>query len=152
MERMRYKTDKLAGSLCLLALVFDVLHFIGFYSSPTIKPDFRMGIDVIINIIFMLIAFWASEQAKVYDRTWSFIMMTLAAVQTVRVFWLPMHYYSFGRAAGAVVNPEAVQFSGGAFTYSLVTIIASGACMLAAGIVCYLNSTALRKYLNGLGA
>lgn len=140
LERMRYKNDALASGLCLAAVGCDVVYFIAIYSRQTVVPDMRMGGDIILNILFLLVGFLASEQAKVYARNWSFVMLGLAAAQLARGLWLPEHYHELG------------QLVGGAYSLVRMSILASAALMLAAGIVCYINSTALRAYLQKSGA
>lgn len=136
LERMRYKNDKLSSGLCLLAIAFDIAYFIMIYASSTIVPDAATGIDVIINILFMLVAFWASEQAKVYDRKWSFGIMALGVVQFARLLWLPEKYNELGQLVGVPYLMVRVMLIG-----SIVTLLASG-------IICFTNSTSLKKYLS----
>ncbi len=135
LERMRYKSDTLASGLCIAAIACDAAHFVALYTQKTVVPDMQMGADIIINILFLLTTFFASEQAKVYTRNWSFIMIGVAVLQYARSFWLPEHYHALG------------QLTGGGYSLVRITIIASAALMLAAGIICYVNSTALRNYL-----
>ena len=140
LERMRYKDDTLAANMCLLAIVFDVAHFIILYSSTSIVPDYQMGIDIIINILFLLIAFLASEEAKVYSRKWAFVIMGVAVVQAARMFWLPLAYHGLGQLEGA------------GYLAACLSILVSAVFMLAGGIICYVNASALQKYLDKLGA
>jgi hypothetical protein len=135
LERMRYKTDTLASGLCILSIVFDVWYFVTLYSSTTVVPDRWMGVDILINILFMLAAFLASEEAKVYAGKWAFVMFGLAAAQLARAFWLPELYR------------ELEQLTGAAYQTARLTMLASAALMLLAGLVCRRNSAALRKFL-----
>ncbi len=139
-ERMRYKNDRLASWLCLLSIVFNVWYFITLYSSFTVAPDQWLGIDILINILFLLAGFMASEKAKVYAKEWSYVMFCMAAAQLARMFWLPERYH------------ELEQLVGGAYLTARFTILASALLMLLAGAVCFVNSTALRKYLAGTRA
>jgi hypothetical protein len=135
LERMRYKTDSLASGLCILSIVFDVWYFITLYSNNTVVPDRWMGVDILINILYLLAAFLASEEAKVYAKEWAYVMFGLGAAQLARAFWLPEVYR------------ELEQLTGGAYQTARFTMLLSAALMLLAGLVCWRNSTALRKFL-----
>ncbi len=120
--------------------MFDVWYFITLYSSFTVAPDHTIGLDILINILFLLAGFMASEKAKVYAKEWSYAMFGMAAAQLARLFWLPERYHELG------------QLIDGAYLTARLTILASAAFMLLAGIVCFVNSTALRKFLAGTRA
>jgi hypothetical protein len=94
-----------------------------------------MGVDIILNILFLLIVFWASEMVKIYDRKWSVVLVVVGLTQIGRVFWLPMYYN------------ELEQLVEGSFSFSLATIVLSGVFLLAAAVLSFSNSTLLRKYL-----
>ncbi len=136
LERMRYKNDKLASRLCLTAVVFDAVYFVVLYGRQSVVPDMNMGADILLNILFLLAGFFAAEQAKVYSRRWSFIMIGMALAQIARSFWLPEYYRALE------------QLIGGEYLTTKLSLLASAALMLAAGIVSYVNSTVLARYLD----
>jgi anaerobic C4-dicarboxylate transporter len=140
LERMRYKNDRLSANLVLISIVCNVVFFVTLYSNSSVVPDYQIGMDVIINLLFLLIAFLAGEEAKVYTQKWAFVIFALAVVQAARIFWLPEHFN------------QLEQLIDGAYLRARYSMILSAAFMFAAAVTSYSNSTALRKYLNGLGA
>ena len=136
--RMRYKNDKKSAWLCYLSIMCCAAHFVGIYSNNFVVPDVRMGADIIINILFMLIVFWASEMVKTYKRAWSGVLAVLGAVQLYRVFWLPARYN------------ELEQLVGGAYNYSRMTMALSGIFMILGALLSFSNSTLLKKYMTSL--
>ncbi len=139
LERMRYKPDRLASRLCLASVVCCAVYFTALYETQSVVPDMLMGADILLNILFLLAGFLAAEKAKVYSRGWSFIMLGMAAGQFARCLWLPEHYRALE------------QLAGGAYSITLVSLLASAALMLAAGIASCINSTALARYLKEAG-
>jgi hypothetical protein len=140
LERMRYKNDKLASGLVLLSIVGNVVFFVSIYTNNNIISDHRTGVDIVINLLFLLTAFLASEEVKVYKRKWVFVVVLLAALQFYRVFWLPGHYL------------ELEQLVGRAYFVARYSMLFSALAMTLAGVVCWINSTALRGYLKNVGA
>jgi glucan phosphoethanolaminetransferase (alkaline phosphatase superfamily) len=108
---------------------------VGIYSNNSITPDVRMGSDIIINIIFMLVVFWASEMVKTYKRKWAVVLALVGAVQIGRIHWLPLRYR------------ELAQLQGRAFTYVCVTLALSGVFLLLGAAQSYLNSTILKIHM-----
>lgn len=133
--RMRYETDKLSSRLCIFAIVFNVIYFLTLYSNNDLAPNMHMGLDVLYNIIFMLIAFLASEKTKAYERSWAYITAAVGVAQILRILWVPAQYVKLGQLSS----------SGNMMVCAL--LILSGACMLACTVTCYLNSTALMRYM-----
>ncbi|MCL2702573.1 MAG: hypothetical protein FWE91_03075 [Defluviitaleaceae bacterium] len=134
--RMRYTADSRSAWLCYFSILCCIAYFIAVYSSNTIAPDVRMGVDVVANIVFMLAIFWASEMVKVYNRKWSVALAGFGLVQIGRVFWLPVHYN------------ELEQLVDGSYVFVCATLAASGVFLLLAAALSFSNSTLLKKYLD----
>lgn len=132
---MRYQTDKRSSGLCVLAIVFNVIYFLSLYSNNSLNPDFSMGLDVLYNILFMLFAFLASEKVKTYAKNWSYSTVVGGILQFARIMWMPAHYLK----AGTLTQNKWMILAG--------ALALSGACLILAGISCYMNSTLLEKYL-----
>ena len=64
-EIMQYQTDKLSYSLCIFGIIFDMIYFVSLYTNRAVVPDFTIGVDILVNIVFMMIAFLASEKLNV---------------------------------------------------------------------------------------
>ena len=133
--RMRYINDKKSAWLCYLSIICCAAHFVGIYANNQVVPEVRMGADIIINIVFMLVVFWASEMVKTYNRKWSFVLAFVGFVQIARVFWLPVRYN------------ELEQLVGGAYNTSRVLMALSGIFLLLGAALSFSNSTLLRKYM-----
>ena len=63
LDRMRYTKNSLSSSLTYLAILFDVLYFVSIYESDVGNWYYNhvIGISVVYNLLFMLIAFLSSE-------------------------------------------------------------------------------------------
>ena len=135
-EIMKYQADKLSYLLCILGIIFNVIYFVSIYTNRDIVPDAVVGADVLINIIFMMIVFMASEKLKLYEKKWNVYAALLGLVQILRVFWLPMHYKNLEMLTGTK------------FTLILVWLISSAAVLIFAGINATINSRILSKIDN----
>ena len=133
--RMRYQTDKRSSSLCILAIVFNVIYFLSLYSNNNLNPDFSMGLDVLYNILFMLFAFLASEKVKTYTKSWALPTIIGGCLQFARIMWMPAHYL------------KAETLTHDKWLILVIALAASGVCLILAGISCYSNSSLLEKYL-----
>jgi hypothetical protein len=132
---MRYKNDSGAAALCYLSIVLNVVQFIAFYSNNTVVPNLRTGADVVINIVFMLLVFWASEMVKVYDRKWAAALVGIGALQALRVLWLPAYFH------------ELEQLVGPSYDFIRAATVLSGISLAAAAALSFSNATILRKYM-----
>ena len=63
---MRYKNNGLSFWLCMLAIVFDVAMFLIIYTTSSCTPNFELGLDLLINVLFLLAAFLTAEKTKAY--------------------------------------------------------------------------------------
>ena len=91
---MRYKTNGLSLWLCVLSIVFNVAMFLIIYTSRSCTPNFELGLDLLVNVIFMLAAFLAAEKTKAYNKQAGFVAMGIGAIQIIRIFWLPLKYFN----------------------------------------------------------
>lgn len=104
-ERMRYKNDSLSFLLCMLALITDVIQFMIIYSNSYLtavsdKSNFKyytIGIDIVVNILFMLFAFYVGEELKTYHKKWAIAPVIMGALQIFRITNFPksMMEYSY---------------------------------------------------------
>ena len=61
---MRYKANQSSFLLCILAIVLNVAMFLIVYKETNCVPSYLLGIDLIINVVFMLAAFLIAEKTK----------------------------------------------------------------------------------------
>lgn len=136
--RMRYQTDKRSSRLCILAIVFNIAYFLMLYSNNDLAPDMNMGLDVLYNIIFMLIAFLASEKTKAYDKKWSYIVAVVGILEILRILWVPAHY----RKLEMLTSSKWMML--------VAALLLAGGSLILAGLSCYKNSTTLENYLKSV--
>lgn len=149
---LRYKKNKLPASLALLALVFDVLYFTLLYAVHASEVyTMLIGVSVIVNLLVLLVGFYASEGIKSYNKTSSIMLLVLAAVQFARIFIYPLRGLSGKWMAnnayfGIIMTPA----SNGVLM--IVYLAASAACFVAAAVIGYLNIKRLEAHLKKVEA
>ncbi len=133
-DRLRYTKNKTSANLALLAIVFDVLYFVSIYKSNmgSYYYTLMMGISVVYNLVFMLVAFLVSEGSKNYLVQYSYLIIAAGVLQFVRILILPV------KAHGSIIelSDGPVQVMGSAqFARVCIYLAASGACCLASAVV-----------------
>lgn len=143
---LRYKKNKFASRFALLGLAFNCLYFMLFYSvnqSDIYTP--LVGFSVIVNLLVMLIAFYASEGIKGYDKRFSIVLIVLAVVQIVRIFIYPLQGMTNDYLKGNFYFALKMNsVSNGLFF--IIYLVASAACFIVAAVNGYLIATRLEKF------
>ena len=144
-DRLRFTRNKLSANLTLLAIVFNALYFVSIYTSDVGSYYYRLiiGISVVYNLLFMLIAFLASEGVKGYKMMYGYVLLALGVGQIIRIFILPMD------ARSATVNldlKEQVVMGNSQFIWVCVLLIVSAVLCFAAGIIGIIKTDTLEKY------
>lgn len=148
LDRMRYVKNKTSANLALLAIVFDVLYFVGLYrSNYDYYYTFMMGVSVIYNLVFMLMAFLASEGVKNYKKGYSWLLFALGVGQIVRIFILPMSAHSATYTVGKV---ESLVMGDQQFVLSIAYLVLSAACCFVSGVININKKTRLDKHVASL--
>ena len=90
-DRMRFTQDTLSANLVLVAIVMDALYFVSIYQSnvSTWYYNWVMGASIIFNLLFLLMAFLASEGVKSRKTGFTIPLIVLGVLQVVRIFYLP---------------------------------------------------------------
>lgn len=151
---MRYKKNKLAGNLALLSIVFMCLYFMVMYAQVAgdIEAKFTNkenvytvlnGVSVVLNLVLLLAIFLSSEELKGYNKKFSFVVWVIAAIQIVRIFGYPVSTFSKKIRSGM---REVALLDGGTFALLIIFLIASAACLIAAGVIGYIRSAQLEKF------
>lgn len=91
---MRYKTNGLSFWLCMLSIVLNVAMFLIIYTKSSCTPNFELGLDLLVNVIFMLAAFLTAEKTKAYNKRAGFVAMGIGTIQIARIFWIPLKYFN----------------------------------------------------------
>jgi hypothetical protein len=138
---LRYKKNKLASNLALLALVCDCIYFIVLYAQ--VKNDgfyykWSIAFDVIYNLFFMLFTFLFSEEVKNYRSKYTIFQTITGALQIGRAFWLPLTGY----LAGAITVA--------AYVVMMVALIASGVLQIASACIGFIRAKSLEAFTKQL--
>lgn len=147
---LRYKKNKLASTLTLLGLVFTALYFMLLYSvNNSFFYSITLGISVIVTLVLLLTAFLASESIKNYRKSYCIILLVLAVLNIIRIFYYPL------KGLQADAFNDSVYFwtkmsSAGIFTILLIYLVASATCYVAAAVVGYLYAVRLEKHEKGV--
>lgn len=145
-DRMRFKKNKMSANLTLLAILLDVLYFVNIYQNDagTYYYQYMIGISVVYNLVFMLAAFLAEEGVKNYKKNYSIPLVILGVIQIVRIFILPMDAHT------TLLDDGTAAMGDGQFTYLVVLLIASAACLVVAAVVNFIKCTALQSHMKML--
>lgn len=145
LDRMRYTKNTRSSNLALLAIVFNVLYFVSIYQSDVGSWYYSIiiGGSIVYNLLFMLMAFLASEGVKNYKLGYAYLLLALGAGQVVRMGYLPVKAH----AASVTISKVTYQVMGdGQFIYVLVCLALSAACCAAAGVIGIRRSRTLAAY------
>ena len=137
-DRLRFTKNTTASTLAIVAIVFDVLYFLNIYNSDVNNNvgDFyyqiRIGGSIILNLLFMLAAFLASEGIKNYKKSYGYLLAVLGIIQVVRIFILPMQAHNTDVTVAGVTSKVMgdAQF----ITVVIYLLISAAACFGAAFI------------------
>ncbi len=149
LDRMRYTKDKLSANLVLLAIVLNVLYFVSIYESDigSYYYNWTIGASVVYNLIFLLMAFLASEGVKSRQSGYMPTLLALGVMQFVRIFYLPAK----ASVAFIEVAGEKVDVMGNSqYLYVVVCLAISGICCIAAAISSTINNATLARYMRSL--
>ncbi len=148
-DRMRYTKDSLSANLILVAIVLDALYFVSIYQSDvgSYYYSWVSGASIIYNLLFLLMAFLASEGVKNRRTGYTAMLVGIGLMQFVRMFFLPARAH----AATVEISGVAVQvMENGQYIYVLVCLAASGLCCLVAAAVSYTNNAKLAGYMRSI--
>ena len=148
-DRMRYTKDSLSSALVLLAIVFDVLYFISIYSSDvgSYYYTWMIGASVIYNLLFLLIAFLASQGVKSRKTGYSFPLLIIGLLQLARVFYLPAKAH----AATVEIGKDVTEvMTDGQYSYVVICLVASAVCCVVAAISSYISNKQLALHMSQL--
>ncbi len=139
-DRMRYTKNKASANLAYLAILFNVLYFVSIYSSDpgNYYYNIEIGISVVYNLLFLLIAFLSSEGLKGYKQSYAVIIIVLGALQIVRIFGIPMD-----ASSTLMAGTEKYAMDQSQFLYTVVMLVLSSASCIASGVIGLLRTRAL---------
>jgi len=141
-ERLRYQKNKMSYLLALGGLVFNCLYMVKLLADPDIVPDIHVGIDVIINIVFLLFVFLGAEKLKVYSKVWCFIVAGIGLINFLRILYLPKRLLT-------LATPQILL---GDFNLMALYLLISGGLLIAAAVVGFLKCNRLAQIVKAADA
>ena len=146
LDRMRYVKNTASSRLCYLAILLNVLYFVSIYKSDVGSWYYQIlvGGSIVYNLLFMLIAFLASEGVKNYQESYSKVLFVLGTLQVCRIFILPMQAHA---ASVKISGAETAVMGDGQFIRCIVYLTGSAACLIVSGIINMRKAAALKHHI-----
>lgn len=145
-DRMLYTKDKASANLILLAIVLDALYFVSIYKTDvgSYYYTWMIGASVVYNLLFLLMAFLASEGVKSRINGYTGLLVGLGVMQFVRIFYLPAKAH----VATVEIQKETVRvMTDGQYYYVVALLAISGALCIAAAVLSFINNKTLADYI-----
>ena len=148
-DRMRYTKDGLSSGLVLLAIVFNVLYFVSIYQTDVARYYYtwKIGLSIVYNLLFLLIAFLASQGVKNRKDGYGLTLLILGVMQVVRIFYLPSQAY---RAVVEIGQDKVQVMSGNQYIYVCVCLLVSAVCCVLAAVFNYTSNKQLALHMREL--
>lgn len=146
LDRMLYTKDKMASNLILLSIVLDALYFVSIYQTDVGNYYYTwvIGASVVYNLLFMLLAFLASEGVKSRKTGFTPLLTVLGVMQFVRIFYLPAKAH----VATVEIQKEIHRvMTDGQYYYVIALLAASGVLCIAGGIISWIHNKNLAEYV-----
>ncbi len=141
-DRLRYSKNKLSSNLTLLAIILNAMYFVSIYKSDvgTYYYTYLIGISIVYNLLFMLVAFLASEGVKNYKLGYSFVLIVIGVGQLLRIMIIPMN----AKDATITLGEETrVVMQTKQFYYVVACLPVSAALCKIAGIIGFVKTKTL---------
>lgn len=144
-DRLRYTTNKFSAKMTYLGILFNVLYFVKIYQLDvgSFYYSITIGLSVLCNLIFLLVAFLSSEGVKNYKISYAYTLILLSAIQIARMFGIPRMAHS------SIVEVSGEQFAAMEDKHYLLVIIflaLSAVSCLIAGVNGVIKTHVLTKY------
>ena len=137
-EKKKYKNDTFAYVFVLLGIVFNCFAFIKLYEQNSqFFYDYNMAFSVLFNLIFMLAVFLTAENVKKYHRSYAIVAIVIGVLQFLRIF----EYVADAYHAEAIAK--------NVYMYIIVFYGLSGASLVIGGVAGFINSTILKRFVDG---
>ena len=150
LDRMRYVKNTESSRLCYLAILLDVLYFVSVYKSDVGSWYYQIliGASIVYNLLFLLMAFLASEGVKNYQIKYSWLLYGLGAGQLIRIFILPLQAH---QAVVKVGGTDVTVMQNPQFIRVVIYLAGSAVCLIIAALINQRKCTVLSNHLNTLG-
>ena len=120
--------------------------FLIVYTETNCVPSYLLGIDLIINVVFMLAAFLIAEKTKAYSTMGGVAAIILAAIEIGRIFFIPLYYHN-KHLEYLKTEEGIIGLSNSQFYWCVGLMIAAAVCLFVAGIVTIIKSKRLTAHL-----
>ncbi len=145
-DRMRFTKDTLSANAIIVAIVLDCLYFVSIYQSDvsTWYYNWVIGASIICNLLFLLLAFLASEGVKSRKTGFTLPLIALGIFQVIRIFYLP------AKAHAATVNiagAEVQVMGDGQYWYTIICLAVSAVCCVFAAVNSHINNKKLAAHM-----
>ena len=149
LDRMRYVKNTESSRLCYLAILLDVLYFVSIYKSDVGSWYYQIliGASIVYNLLFLLMAFLASESVKNYQQNYSWLLYGLGAGQILRIFILPLQAH---QAVVKVGGTDTVVMQTPQFIRVVIYLVGSAACLLISAFINQRKCALLNNHLKTL--
>lgn len=151
LDRMRFTKNTFSSRMAYLAILFNVLYFVSIYESNVGNWYYMwlIGVSIVYNLVFMLVAFLASEGVKNYKQSYGYLMLGLGVGQIVRIFILPTMAHNAMTKRNDPVLKKVVEvpvMEDPQFMLVVIFLCLSAICCIAGGIVAVIRSRKLAAY------
>lgn len=143
---MRYKPNQLSFLFCVLAIVLNVAMFLIIYQETNCKSNYLLGIDLVINVVFMLAVFLLSEKSKAYNLKAGYVALVMGLIEIGRIFFIPLYYYN-KHLEYLKTEEGIIGLSNSQFYWCVGLMIAAAVCLFAAGVDTIIKSRRLTAHL-----
>ena len=146
LDRMRYVKNTASSRLCYLAILLNVFYFVSIYKSDVGSWYYQIliGASIVYNLLFMLMAFLASEGVKNYQGSYSKLLYGLGAGQIARIFILPLQAH---QALVKIGGAEVPVMGNAQFIRVIIYLAGSAACLIGAAVINQRKSAALAGHI-----
>lgn len=138
-DKMRYQTNKSAYRLILLGLSISMVAMFRIIIPVTVRPNYEIAIEILINIVLLLVTFLAAERCKIYSKSWAIASFVIAGVHVLRIFYVPRRLLERGMLTG-------LQFS-----WIAILLLATAVLIAAGGVITWIKHHQLQSHLSQVG-
>ena len=144
-DRLRYTKNKFSANLTYVGILFNVLYFLSIYQSNvnTYYYNIKMGVSVLLNLVFLLVAFLCSEGVKTYKIGYAYTLLGVGALQLIRILGYPSSAHNTLTKVNAV---EVLVMEDKQFVWVIFCLVASAVACVVAGIVGIHKTRVLENY------
>ena len=148
-DRMRFTKDNLSANLVLVAIVMDALYFVSIYQSDVSNWYYNwvIGASIICNLLFLLLAFLASEGVKNRKTGFTIPLIALGLFQVIRIFYLPALAHS---STVTIAGEEIVVMGDSQYYYTIICLAVSAMCCIVAAVTSHMNNKKLAAHMQSL--